>query len=188
MITLLLSFALHAEGYTHVRAAKTHFQDEARACAKPPCAFVRKAYLVKGDFVQTGEEEGGFVRATFPGRKPVTGWLATADLLPIRSAPLTRADLNGTWLQSPCNAGDDCVLEIGPDGITLEDYLHDRPGGKFDVKSVRETSEAIEITGTPSGMPERTLRIRFRGDGVPAGTVRLEGDESYAGVYRKRIQ
>jgi len=85
-------------------APKTFFirsSSENTACPADTAACLGRAYLVPGDLVLAGATTGAFTCATFQSLSPkgqitTSGWLPTASLTPVASAPAP-TDWAGAW-------------------------------------------------------------------------------------------
>ncbi|WP_223645369.1 hypothetical protein [Corallococcus sp. EGB] len=78
------------------------FQSEAKACpAQGECGWKQRSYLIPGDTVLAGPEQGGFRCAYYVTAKgkPLAGFLPAANLEPAKGEKgLDAAVLAGTWV------------------------------------------------------------------------------------------
>lgn len=190
---------LKATGFSTVKAipgGKSYFFREPHMCdAQKSCNWKRKAYLVPENFVQTAQIQNGFVCAVFRnfdgwGGKETVGWLPLADLAPIR-ATLEQADLLGSWVQIPCSAGDDCIIDITQSEkkelqISVISHLHSRPGISFDVSAVKQEKGKLVLSAVIPGEDEtKTMELVYDSKDLEPGTISLSGEDFFAGVYRR---
>jgi hypothetical protein len=96
---------------------------EDAACPAETSACQRKAYLVPGDLVLTGRQNGLFTCIAYQSprdRKQVwtNGWIRSERLTPVAPSPARRlADWAGTW----AHAGGEITIEAGKNGkLTIE--------------------------------------------------------------------
>jgi hypothetical protein len=93
------------------------------ACPADTSACQRKAYLVPGDLVLTGRQNGPFTCIAYQSprdRKQVwtNGWIRSESLAPVAPSRVSRlADWTGTWT----HAGGEITIEAGKNGkLTIE--------------------------------------------------------------------
>lgn len=101
------AFDAHAKAQVFTIKAPTpkqpvNFQSEANACpAQGACGWKQRSYLIPGDTVLAGPEQGGFRCAYYVTAKgkPLAGFLPSANLEPAKGEKvLDAAFLAGTWV------------------------------------------------------------------------------------------